>query len=64
MKTLFERLCQPTTLLAAWKVVKEKDSSGGITYRRMNTNDGNWDYFVSYIKIICENSRKSLLFDN
>lgn len=30
MKTLFERLCQTTTLLAAWKVVKEKGSSFGI----------------------------------
>ena len=30
MKTLFERLCQTSALLAAWKAVKQKGSSGGI----------------------------------
>lgn len=30
MKTLFEKLCHTSTLLAAWKEVKQKGSSGGI----------------------------------
>lgn len=49
-KSLFDRLCQDHTLLGAWKVVKQKGSSGGVDGMSVELFDDKLDVRLTELK--------------